>query len=622
MWVVIEMMGAQWRRRLAAAVRRLLVDPAAKAGTALGRLRTPPRRVGTLAAMLCLAVCVLAVSGPLPAASAATPPLPAGLGGQNWTAIPTHAKVVALTFDAGANADGVQSILGTLAKYHATATFMLTGNFVQDFPAQAKAIAAAGYRIGNHSVSHPYFTTLTDAQIRDQVLGAESRITSVTGADPWPWFRFPYGDYNQHAISVVNGTGFVPVGWTVDTLGWEGTSGGITTQTVRSRVLGSLQPGEIVLMHCGSNPDDHSTLDADALPAVIQSLQARGYSFVTLDALGGQAAWSSRQASQAAAQASGVIDVFWKAANTSVGHNWYVAGWNGPQQMGANPVAGEPSATTSSPGVVDVFWRGSDGHLWHQWYTPSGGWSGQQQMPAGTIGGPPQAVAQADGGVDVFWRGTDNHLWQMSYRPGQGWSGARNLGGSLACDPAPAATTPGTADVFWQGTDGQLWHVYRIGTGSWSAAASVGIGLIAGPPSATGQATGAVDVFWKGADGHLWRAGYTPGSGWSGAADLGGALASNPAPVASAPGTVDVFFTTTNGNLWHIYRVGGGSWSPASSLGMGTLGSKPWATAQPAGAIDVFWRGSGDSHLWHASYRPGTGWAGPGNLGGDLYPVS
>jgi hypothetical protein len=40
-------------------------------------------------------------------------------------------------------------------------------------------------------------------------------------------------------------------------------------------------------MHCGSNPDDHSTLDANALPTVIQNLQGRGYSFVTLDALRG-----------------------------------------------------------------------------------------------------------------------------------------------------------------------------------------------------------------------------------------------------------------------------------------------------------------------------------------------
>jgi hypothetical protein len=88
-------------------------------------------------------------------------------------------------------------------------------------------------------------------------------------------------------VSVVNSTGFVPVGWTVDTLGWEGTSGGITAAKVVSRVLGSLQPGEIVLMHCGSNPTDHSTLDADALPAMISQLRARGYQFVTLDALRG-----------------------------------------------------------------------------------------------------------------------------------------------------------------------------------------------------------------------------------------------------------------------------------------------------------------------------------------------
>ena len=52
-----------------------------------------------------------------------------------------------------------------------------------------------------------------------------------------------------------------------------------------SRVLGALRPGEIVLMHVGSNPDDHSTLDADALPQLISQLKARGYSFVTLDAL-------------------------------------------------------------------------------------------------------------------------------------------------------------------------------------------------------------------------------------------------------------------------------------------------------------------------------------------------
>jgi peptidoglycan/xylan/chitin deacetylase (PgdA/CDA1 family) len=121
---------------------------------------------------------------------------------------PVHAKVVVLTLDAGANADGVASILGTLSQEHLPARFLLTGNFTSSFGAQAKAMAATG-RMGDHAVSHPYFTKLTDAQIRQQVLIAQQTIKSQSGADPAPWFRFPYGGYNAHTVSVVNSAGFV-----------------------------------------------------------------------------------------------------------------------------------------------------------------------------------------------------------------------------------------------------------------------------------------------------------------------------------------------------------------------------------------------------------------------------
>jgi len=49
----------------------------------------------------------------------------------------------------------------------------------------------------------------------------------------------------------------------------------------------SIQPGAIVLMHVGSHPSDGSTLDADALPGLIDQLRARGFGFVTLSALTG-----------------------------------------------------------------------------------------------------------------------------------------------------------------------------------------------------------------------------------------------------------------------------------------------------------------------------------------------
>ena len=61
------MKDAAWRR-LAVAVRHLLVDPAARAGTALGQLRRPGR-AGIPAAAVFLAVSALAVTGGWPQAS-------------------------------------------------------------------------------------------------------------------------------------------------------------------------------------------------------------------------------------------------------------------------------------------------------------------------------------------------------------------------------------------------------------------------------------------------------------------------------------------------------------------------------------------------------------------------
>lgn len=136
-------------------------------------------------------------------------------------------------------------------------------------------------------MTHPDITGLPDPLIAQEVLGAEQAIEAA-GADPRPFFRFPYGERDARTIAAVNDLGYIPVRWTVDTLGWKGTSGGINTQTVTERVLASLQPGAIVLMHLGSNPEDGSTLDADALPEMIDRIRAAGYGFTTLDAvLGG-----------------------------------------------------------------------------------------------------------------------------------------------------------------------------------------------------------------------------------------------------------------------------------------------------------------------------------------------
>jgi peptidoglycan/xylan/chitin deacetylase (PgdA/CDA1 family) len=227
------------------------------------------------------------ITGPEQPETTAPPPpapFPPSLRGQDLTVIPGGRLVVALTSDAGANSAGLPKILSALAAKGVTGTFFLTGNWAATNPGGVGQIVAAGHRVANHSMTHPGFTSLSDELIGQQIRRAEQAI-SAAGADPRPFFRFPYGDRDARTIAAVNDLGYVAVRWTVDTLGWKGTSGGIGTQTVTARVLAGLQPGEIVLMHIGSTPDDGSTLDADALPQVIDGISAAGYRFVTLDEL-------------------------------------------------------------------------------------------------------------------------------------------------------------------------------------------------------------------------------------------------------------------------------------------------------------------------------------------------
>lgn len=221
---------------------------------------------------------------PTPDPEPRPPSLPGSLVGREWERIPTEQRVVALTFDAGANAAGVSSILATLERTGTPATFFLTGRFVSAFPSESRAMAAYG-PVGNHTQDHPDLTTLSDAEVRRQVQDAEAAIATL-GTSSRPLFRFPFGARDARTLGIVNAEGYGGFRWTVDTLGWQGTSGGRSVDSVVTRVVDTAQPGQIVLLHVGSHPRDGSTLDADALPRIIQELEARGYRFVTLtDAL-------------------------------------------------------------------------------------------------------------------------------------------------------------------------------------------------------------------------------------------------------------------------------------------------------------------------------------------------
>lgn len=182
-------------------------------------------------------------------------------------------KKVALTFDAGAAADSTPVILDILKKRGIKATFFLTGKWVEQNPALAKRIADEGHEIGNHTYSHPKLTSMTEAEVLGELTKAEEVIRRVTGEDPRPFFRAPYGARDQRVLDIVAKRGYFSVYWTVDSFDWKE---GIEESEVKGRILSAISPGAIILSHAGS------PVEARVLPSVLDEIEKRGYKPVKL----------------------------------------------------------------------------------------------------------------------------------------------------------------------------------------------------------------------------------------------------------------------------------------------------------------------------------------------------
>jgi peptidoglycan/xylan/chitin deacetylase (PgdA/CDA1 family) len=187
------------------------------------------------------------------------------------------AKVVALTFDAGSSAAPVPTILRALAQRGSRCTFFLTGQWMERYPDVARQIAEAGHELGNHSWSHPAFTSLTDEQIREQLRRTEETALRVCGRSTKPLFRPPFGARDERVRSVAAEEGYLTIYWTIDS--WDSVKKDITPQMITDRVMRHIRPGAIVLMHCGSEAT------AQALPQLLNALDAQGYRVVTVSEL-------------------------------------------------------------------------------------------------------------------------------------------------------------------------------------------------------------------------------------------------------------------------------------------------------------------------------------------------
>ncbi len=185
----------------------------------------------------------------------------------------TGQKFVYLTFDDGPNSIYHPLILDILKKYDVKATFFLVGQNSQRDPDIAKRTKAEGHIIGNHSLTHSFLPNLSNASILNEIKSTDEILKLYNDNQDIKLFRPPYGGVNLYVNNDAKNLGLKIFLWDVDPRDW---SEPPTEELVR-RVVTAAQNGSDILLH------SNHMATVQALPKIVETLKAEGYTFKTLD---------------------------------------------------------------------------------------------------------------------------------------------------------------------------------------------------------------------------------------------------------------------------------------------------------------------------------------------------
>ncbi|MCL2577253.1 MAG: polysaccharide deacetylase family protein [Defluviitaleaceae bacterium] len=183
-------------------------------------------------------------------------------------------KIIALTFDDGPSWL-TEELLDILDAYGARVTFCVIGDRVEDHSETIVRAFEAGHEIVGHSWDHRILTRLSVQNISAQITQTSEIIEQVTGEPSPPFFRAPYGHFNNRIKNAATDLGYSVLNWSIDTLDWRYRC----EEHIYEHIMEYACDGAIVLLH-----DIHPTTIL-AMETVIPALINLGYELVTVSEL-------------------------------------------------------------------------------------------------------------------------------------------------------------------------------------------------------------------------------------------------------------------------------------------------------------------------------------------------
>ena len=180
-----------------------------------------------------------------------------------------------LTFDSGYEAGYTEDILATLKKTNVKATFFITAHYLNTAEDLVKKMIEEGHTVGNHTVNHKDITSLSDDELKSEIMNLHTAVVEKTGYE-MKYFRPPKGEFSDYTLSFLHNLGYTTVLWSNAYDDWNSENQG-RAEYGKKKLLDNLHPGCIILMHSTSRDNK------DLLEDFINKARKMGYEFDTLD---------------------------------------------------------------------------------------------------------------------------------------------------------------------------------------------------------------------------------------------------------------------------------------------------------------------------------------------------
>lgn len=186
--------------------------------------------------------------------------------------LPTHEKIVYLTFDDGPMPEITPWVLDQLDAYQVKATFFCIGDNIRKHPEIYKEVMRRGHAIGNHTFNHLNgWKTATSTYIENTIKWEDYAATQSF------LFRPPYGKIKRSQAQKLMQKGYKIIMWDVLSADFDAS---VAPEKCLSNVVNHLESGSIVVFHDSLKAFKNIQY---ALPKTLQFLKENGFVGVRID---------------------------------------------------------------------------------------------------------------------------------------------------------------------------------------------------------------------------------------------------------------------------------------------------------------------------------------------------